>query len=462
MEKEILIDQIEKLTGQYNIQGLDNFINELSPEDIKIYKTEIADGYLSIFSYIYHDWVCDKFIDYDKEDIILELLDLLSSAEEINPEEIHYRRRSSCYEFFAELKTEIVDKLIYLQKAIDVYVDAIKVTGNVEYNANIASLLLEKMSITQQFTKNDFLEILHMFKLAYTEYSEMVFNIFLYSCFKILEFPFEKNKEWYLMFLGEFNLLSTNFAEKNQIIYLTWSHELMRVLRNNDGGILPEYTSELYDYSASLLKHLQEFETEDTEILNKLGHAFEDAATNITLTENKILLFKWALKNYKKGQSINPYAWTFPVYATNVLKKLAGIYYIKKNKKKVIEIFEEGKHIFSQFKISENDITLTLNWGRFLIEYAKLAYDFKAKDILLEAEEILLIAKDLGKNYYSQPFILLAKVALKTGDAEKAITILKDCENIFTTKYSTYSFSEVLEDEDFSEIHQNEMFKHLE
>jgi hypothetical protein len=46
----------------------------------------------------------------------------------------------------------------------------------------------------------------------------------------------------------------------------------------------------------------------------------------------------------------------------------------------------------------------------------------------------------------------LAKIALKTGDKDKCMEILKECKKVFSTEYYEYDMGQVLRDEDFREI----------
>ena len=64
----------------------------------------------------------------------------------------------------------------------------------------------------------------------------------------------------------------------------------------------------------------------------------------------------------------------------------------------------------------------------------------------------MMMAKEKGRGFYSHPFLSLAKIALKTGDKQKCIDIIQECNKMFTTKYYNYDFSGVLSDEDFREI----------
>ena len=73
-------------------------------------------------------------------------------------------------------------------------------------------------------------------------------------------------------------------------------------------------------------------------------------------------------------------------------------------------------------------------------------------DLSDEAAEKLEMAKTLGNNYYSQPYIALAKLALRRGDEPRCLDILKECKVVFSSDYYVYDFAEVLRDEEFRDI----------
>jgi hypothetical protein len=226
------------------------------------------------------------------------------------------------------------------------------------------------------------------------------------------------------------------------------------VLEYAVNAIPTAYAAELNKRSIELLEALTDYATDDTWCLNQLGRAFEKAAQRMPVdaTAEKLRYYEIAITYFIKGQTINPAAWTFPVYATNVQMAMARMYYQENNQEKVIALFEAGKIAFSKTYAYEQGFTLMIYWGDFLIEYARLAYDFKAPDILKEAASKLLMAKEEGQGYYSHPYISLAKVALKTGDKQQCLDILQECKAMFTTPYAEYDFASVLKDEDFTEV----------
>jgi hypothetical protein len=244
------------------------------------------------------------------------------------------------------------------------------------------------------------------------------------------------------------------FAQNDPIIYLTWSNELLRVLQHDQYALPTVYAEEISKRSTELLEHLKDYSTNDTGQLNDLGNAFDRAAKRMPAdaTAEKLRYFEKSEKFYLKGHSINPAAWTFTVYATNVQMAMARIYHDAHNQEKVIALFEKGKIAFATTYEYDQEFTLMLYWGDFLIEYARLAYDFNAPDILQEAESKLITAKEKGRGFYSQPLLSLAKIALKTGDKQKCLDIIQECNKMFTTEYYNYDFAGVLSDEDFKEV----------
>jgi hypothetical protein len=257
-----------------------------------------------------------------------------------------------------------------------------------------------------------------------------------------------------MQFMREMELSLADFAQKDAFIYLTWSNELLRVLSYEQYAIPTDYAAALNEKANALLDNIKDYTTKDTRHLNDLGNAFERAAKRMPVetTAEKLRYYEVAEKFYLKGHSINPAAWTFTVYATNVQMAMARIYHEAHNQEKMIALFEAGKISFATTYEYDQGFTLTLYWGDFLIEYARLCYNFNAPDILQEAESKLLMAKEKGQGYYSHPFLSLAKIALKTGDKQKCLDILQECNKTFTTEYYNYDFAGVLSDEDFKEV----------
>lgn len=379
---------------------------------------------------------------------------MLLTLEKIDTENNQHDLRARLYEHIADLKTEPDLKLQNIQHAINEYRTALQKEASAEMQARLGRALLTRMQITQQFTEDEFTATFQLFQSAFASWSESVFYNFLHSSIQILAFPCSDNHHWHMEFIRQLEASLVDFVQKDALIYLTWSNELLRALQYDQYALSTTYAEELSKKATELLEHVKDYSTNDTRQLNDLGNAFDRAARRMPAdaTTEKVRYYELAEKFYLKGHSINPAAWTFTVYATKVQMAMARIYHDAHNQEKVIALFEAGKIAFATTYEYDQEFTLMIYWGDFLIEYARLAYNFNAPDILQEAESKLLIAKEKGQGYYSHLFLSLAKIALKTGDKQKCLDIIQECNKLFTTEYYNYDFASVLSDEDFREI----------
>jgi hypothetical protein len=450
MDAKEFNEQLEKLTDKEDTHGIEAFANSLSADDLHLYKDEFIEAYLNTFSLWYYDLICHKVSEDRREGVINEMFEILTLAKKISPELNFNRQRAQCYEYLSELKKEPEDKLLNIQKAIDQYL--VTLNTSPQYKAPLANALLDKILITANFSDDEFQKILDLLESAFETYSEGVASAYAHACFRILEFPFSKSQYWHEQFFSRYNAALAIFVKEQPIIILTWVHTLAGALQYRNYNITDEYADELNNKSIALMEDLVDFQTENHDLLNQLGSTFERAAKRMDAgaTKEKLRYFNIALTYFTKGQLLKPATWTFPVYATNVLKAMAVIYHNQGDS--VIELFELGRTHFSKVDKHEEDFTLNLYWGEFLVEYARLAYNFEATDILEEATAKSLLAKALGRGFYSQPFFLLAKIALKRGIKEECMEILKECKAVFTTEYHVYDLAPVLRDADFKEI----------
>jgi hypothetical protein len=453
-ESNTLITQIEDLVSHEDLGGLEQLIQSLNTEDLQKYKTQLVDGCLEVFHIWYQDLVLEKINKEYEDGVISDLFAILLTLERIDPENNQHDLRARLYEHLADLKTETEVKLQNIQLAINEYRIALQKEASAIMEARLGRALLSEMEITHQFSKEGFDLVFGLFKSAFTAWSESVFYTFLHSSFRVLNFPCSDNNHWHMQFMREMELSLSGFAQKDPFIYLTWSNELLRTLSYEQYAIPTDYAAALNEKANALLENIKDYTTNDTRHLNDLGNAFDRAAKRMPVeaTAEKLRYYEVAEKFYLKGHSINPAAWTFTVYSTNVQMAMARIYHDSHNQEKVIALFEAGKISFATTYEYDQGFTLTLYWGDFLIEYARLGYNFKAPDILQEAESKSLIAKEKGQGYYSQPFLSLAKIALKSGDKQKCLDIIQECNKTFTTEYYNYDFAGVLSDEDFREV----------
>jgi tetratricopeptide (TPR) repeat protein len=441
-----ITSRLEEINNKEDVEALDALVQSLSADDLLQYRDQITEVYEGIYTLWYYDVICGKIKKGDEENVVAEMLEILVSVEKINPESTYQWRRAQCYELLSGLKSDPVDKFTEIQRAIDEYADVLKDKSPVGTCAQMANALLDRMLITEKFSDDEFKKILGYVQLALTEYSESVVASLLHASFRILNFPFAEKQYWHSQFINTLNTALYSFAADTPIIGLNWSNDLVNVTRYEQYEIAPAYADELNDQSIALLAPLTDYQTDNVNFLNYLGSAFEKAAKR--MESGQLPYYKTALKYFTKGHTLNPATWTFPVYATNVLKAMVRLEDFSKS----ISLFETGRTFFGQVYEHEKDFTLNLYWGDFLIDYARFVYDFKAVDILHEATLKLEIAKVLGKNFYSQPFISLARIALKTGDRDKCLEILQECKTIFSTESYEYDFGPFLKDEDFRAI----------
>jgi hypothetical protein len=276
----------------------------------------------------------------------------------------------------------------------------------------------------------------------------------IYNCLEVRNMSFPRNHYWYGVYWDKLNTVLHKKAEKDPLIYLDWVTELKRIIENY-GPNAPTYGLDVTQESVDILKRLTNFESDNPEKLNDLGHAFAKTAGALGKTGSTAEAldhYEMAVKYFTMAQDINPAAWTYTVYATNALMAMAAIYHTKNDKATVLALFERGQNIFLKVYKPEEDFTVNIYWGEFLIEYARLVYDFDSPAILQQAEEKVLIAQELGRNGYDHPYIARAKVALKLGDKEKCLAILSECKRVFSHAHATYSLSKVTEDDDFASL----------
>jgi tetratricopeptide (TPR) repeat protein len=267
---------------------------------------------------------------------------------------------------------------------------------------------------------------------------------------------FPRNEYWYGVYWDKLSTLLHIRAEKDPLIYLDWVNELKRIIENYDPAS-PHQPQDVIQQSVDLLKRLTNFESDNPEKLNQLGHAFAKTAGMLSKSgriDDALYHYEMAVKYFTMAQDINPAAWTYPVYATNALMAMAAIYHARHNKTAVLALFERGQNIFLKIYKPEEDFTANIYWGEFLIEYARLVNDFESPAILQQADEKLLIAQELGRKSYDHPYIARAKVALRLGDREKCLAILRECKTVLSHEYATHSLSRVIEDEDFASLKQ--------
>jgi tetratricopeptide (TPR) repeat protein len=458
MEKEALEEQLQEITNARDDEKLHDLVESLSADDLQRYKRELADAYLDIYAVWHYDYMCDKVQTSEGPDSFLAyLLELLAEADKIDPSHINHQQKAYCYESWADLKDNLEEKLTYLEKAEQEIHAALKMQPDSSLlNYQLVGILLNKIKTGNQYREEDFAVALAYFDRALLNFRSPNQLNLIYNCLEILEMTFPRNQYWYGVYWDKLNTVLRIKAEKDPLIYLDWIAELKRIIENF-GPDLPPYAQDVIQQSVDLLKQITNFNSDNPDRLCQLGDAFAKTAGMLSKAGSiaeALEYYEMAVKYFTMAQDINPAAWTYPVYATNALMAMAAIYHAQHDKATVLALFERGQKIFLYIYKREEDFTANIYWGEFLIEYARLVYDFDSPSLLHQAEEKLLIAQELGRNGYDHPYIARAKVALKLGDREKCLAILRECKKVFSHAYATYSLSKVIEDADFASLKQ--------
>jgi hypothetical protein len=452
MTQEELERRLQESAGTDEV-ALDALIKSLSPDDIHQHRTALADAWYGIFSTWYFDFTCGKVDMQDPDRFFDFLMHTLDAAEKINPDVTYYIERGECYQSLSELKVSQEEKLLYIDKALQAYAAAGTERSAVALNSHLAEACLDRISILGQFTDAEFQGVLALHERALAAYSNIVLSTLLQNTFRVLQFPFAKYMFWHSTFMEHLIQGVQRLAEKDVIIFLDWSNGLLRILDHHAEFIPEAYRQTLLQRATDVLTPLTDYQTDNLGHLNYLGTAFSKAAERQPGSPtSRLPYYEVALKYFTKGQQLNPAAWTFPVYAGQTLMAMANIHDLQRDAAVISLLFETGNTIFANTYEHEKDFTLNLRWGEFLFEYARRVYNFDAPSILQQAASKLTLAKTLGGNYYSQPYLMLAKVALKSGDRAKCIALLKECRDAFTTEYYEYDLSGVWKDKDFAGI----------
>lgn len=441
-----MIPQLKEHANNLDLEAMDALVETLSPVQREENRQEIIEAYDMAYSYGMYELDCGKV--EGPQDFTFFLLSIIDSIQRFFPDQMYYQERGSCHECLADYAATYEDKLRYKQQAIDIYNTAPQTT---DMQMSMVRVLIDKMEITGLYTTEAFTEVLSFFRPVLNDTTKV--RGLVHQYFRVRFLPFEQNLYWYERLLREFEGAMHEHAEKDLLVYLSWAETYHYILYHDSPEIGAEYRATMVAQTAMLLKPLEDYYTEDAELFNRLGKAFADTAKRSTDIELRLDYYKTAVDFFTKGHEQQPAAWTFPVYATNALVDMALIYHEQGAYEKLINAFEQGLQLFSQVYKHEEDLSLNLYWGDFLVAYTGLAFDYKSPSINSRAEEKLQLAIELGDKYYSRPYFTLARLAIKTGDKEKCVTVLLQCrEDIRSRGYVAYDLGEALSDEDFREV----------
>ncbi len=475
VKKQSLKSQLSECVQNYNEAGIDKLAKQIAKTGTIADKKLVAEAYSLMEVYIYADLVEDKFKPEDRKGVAEGLLDILRKVQKLRPDAVLFRERAECYSLLAKYYKKSEKKIEYQEKAVKEARRWLREKPASHENKHyLAEVLFERMKIKKDWSQKNFQEILDLFtaSMKYLSPSRLAvyhsqsywknivpFNSFIAVSYGILELPFNKKDYYHTLFLENFSVLAENKCAKSPQLFLTWWDQIMRLAEYYESYVkksgFAKYIPKMREAASKQLLHLQNYETKDVGLLNGLGQAFQALAkiTNKDDFDKKSSYLGYALKFFLAGQEINPMAWTFPVYATNVLKNIAELYHQKGNKKMVIKTFSKGKSIFKTTeKYLGDTFTLSNYCGEFLYEFADLGYDFKNERLLNDASKQFESAIKKGEGYYSEPYIYLAKIALRKSNKSRCLVILKECKEALSKSGCKYKFGEICEEKDFAEV----------
>lgn len=214
--KNSLSDQIEKLIYEEDVTGLDKLMQNLQEADVPEYKTELIDACLKFF----HSWIDDMTFRRIKEDkkkhVVSDLFKILLILEKIDSEEVRYILKTRDYAYLDKVDADPVDKMLYIQSAVDDYTTAYQDEASAELNARWATALLNRMLITQQSADDGITAAFQLLKNVCDSWATNAFLTLLYSCFRIRSFAFSKNHLWCTPFTGKLEESLRHFASPPQ------------------------------------------------------------------------------------------------------------------------------------------------------------------------------------------------------------------------------------------------------
>lgn len=437
-----IIAQLNELAENYDAAAIETLVESLSPAQLQAYKPAVIEAYETVYSYGVYDLSCGKVSD--PEDFVFYLLDLLSAVQRFYPDVQYDDKRGYCYQELAVQVTTTEDKLRYIHEAIHYYSIAPQSTM---IQVAMTNALLDKMEITQQFTTEAFTELLYFFRPLLKDTSAV--NSLIHLCFRVRALPFEQHLYWFQRLLSEFESAMYALVTDHPLLLLDWAETYHYILFHDHPGIEPAYKAVMVAQTVTLLGPLAEHQTTDADMLNRLGKAFADTGKRANSLEH----YQQAVVFFTKGHEQQIAAWTFPVYATNALLAIAEIYHAQEAYDKMIGAFEQGLQLFSQVYKHEEDFQLNLYWGDFLLAYTRMAHNYQSVPINRLAEEKLRLAAVLGRDYYSQPYFSMARLAIKSGDPQKCVSILLECrDRIRANNFATYDLTAAINDDDFKAI----------
>jgi tetratricopeptide (TPR) repeat protein len=463
------MSELEKLIEQQindgGLPALDSIMERVLSEGSNDEREVLADAYISYFGTCHYDYMCGK---YNHFEWIQELEDIPDRIKQLWPEfEDYFYFRAHVFEMFSTVSEQKEDKINYVKKCLELLHKQREVNDNdVRLLLDIAENILTLCELTKNYSpelideaKSWYKQAIHLEQKTENQDRFFVFNgtaihAFLNASYQFLFLPIENSENFYQEYVASFKETITLYAKDDAMIYYHWVDTLVG-LAKRDGpdsqkGLSESIKTEIWNEVKQILPFITNLKSENEFFLTSIGHLFYNIANH----EEDLSYYEVSYNYYYQALKINDKTWTNPTYVCQALKMIAYMHLKKGGFEKAKDFYLQGFEVFNQAQQKVDDFQLSLNHGEHLFEYAKVIEQFFNKETLKQAQKQFEHSISLANDFYTQPYYGLAKTFLKLGDKEECLKVLEKCGNVFTEEYHTHDFKEIIDDDDFEEIHE--------
>lgn len=302
MDAAAFEQKIWEIKREMDEQGLSELMKRLTPDEFQQYRPAMAVAWHYIYDVRFYDYtwsIWHNVTASEKAKFLLSLLDILATAEGLDPSVMYYSDKAQCYAALANEKDKREEKLFYIEKAIAQIKDGIQAKPDVwELYHILVDILQNKIVFNNQFLQAEFTELLLYFDKTLSLYPEKFLTRLVYSCYWFLRYPFLENEHWHHVFLEKLAAKLYKAAETDPLIYKEWSVALQRISRNYyvSPSFPPACVQQVILERVRLMKLLLDPET-NLWSLGDIGYEFADIAC--TCYENNYITE--ALEIYEAG-----------------------------------------------------------------------------------------------------------------------------------------------------------------